>query len=349
MKSLYFILFTLILSTSLSAQTIQLSDKLTLIQLTDKTYIHSCEGNNGLIFINGKKALIVSTPDSDPETQNLIDWVKKEKGAKIVAYVIDRWHPDAMEGLDIVQKNGIKSYASELTRQIAKEKGLPVAQVGFDPKIELKVGNEKVICHYLGEAHTKDGIVVWIPDERILFGGNEIRNYNGWVGNIGNASLDKWSDTAGRIKKEYGSAKIVIPGHGKYGGPELIDYTIQLYKDCKNMTILSSEYKLLDPTFITDKYIFTSEESDSINEGNHLLKNAIVVIQDSSKYVEIKSPLITWQPDKKRVKSETGNVKIYDKVNNSEVLRTNVNYNKLIVYPYDETIRLVVILKDIVF
>ncbi len=151
------------------------------------------------------------------------------------------------------------------------------------------------------------------------------------------------------LKKKYGSAKIVIPGHGKYGGPELIDYTIQLYKGCKNSSILSSKDKLLDPKFITDKYIFTLEESDSINKGNHLLKNAVVVIQDSSKYVEIKSPLITWQPDKKRVKSEAGNVKIYDKVNNSEFLRTDVNYNKLIVYPYDETIGLVVILKDIVF
>ncbi len=347
MKTLTFLFFAII-STCLFAQTIKLSDKLTLIKLTDKTYIHTCEGNNGLIFINSKKALIVSTPDSDPETQNLIDWVKKEKGAKIVAYVIDRWHPDAMEGLDIVQKNGITSYAYEMTRQIAKEKGLPVAQIGFDPKIELKVGNEKVICHYLGEAHTKDGIVVWLPGEKILFGGNEIRNYNGWVGNIGNASLDKWSQTATRIKENYGSAKIVIPGHGRYGGSELIDYTIQLYKDCINRPIHSSENKTINPTFITDNYIFISEESDTIQDGNHILKNAVIVVQDPTKYVEITSPLICWQPDIKKIKSEIGNVKIYDKIQNTESLRTDINYNKLIVYPYDKTIGLVVIVKGIV-
>jgi len=128
--------------------------------------------------------LLVSTPDSDLETQNLIDWVRTEQKAEITEYVIDRWHPDAMEGLDIVHKYGIRSYSYELTRQIAQEKGLPIPQNGFDPKKVIEVGSENVICHFLGEAHTKDGIVVWIPSEQILFGGNQIRNDKGWVGNI---------------------------------------------------------------------------------------------------------------------------------------------------------------------
>ncbi len=184
---------------------------MTLTQLSDKTYIHTCENSNGIVFISGLDALIVSTPDSDIETQNLIDWVLNEKEVKIIGYVIDRWHPDAMEGLDVVHKIGIKTYSYELTRQIAKAKGLPVPKIGFDPETEIQVGSDKVICHYLGEAHTKDGIVVWIPSEQIIFGGNEIRSLNGWVGNIGDASLDKWSETATQVKREYGMVKIVIP------------------------------------------------------------------------------------------------------------------------------------------
>lgn len=210
---------------------------MTLIQLSDRVYIHTCENSNRIVFIDGKDALIVSTPNSDIETQNLIDWVINVQKVNIVECVMDRWHPDAMEGLDIVQENGIKTYAYELTKEIAKEKGLPVPEIGFNPKMEIKVGNDKVICHFFGEDHTSDGIVVWIPSEQILFGGNEIRNYNGWVGNIGDANLDKWSETATNIKREYGSAKIVVPGHGKYGGAELIDYTIDLYKLPKDESV----------------------------------------------------------------------------------------------------------------
>ncbi len=106
------------------------------IKLTERTYIHTCENNNGIVHVNKGEAIIVSTPDSDAETQNFIDWTKQHLHAEIIGYVIDRWHPDAMEGLDVVKKSGIKTYSYELTRTIAKEKGLPIPEIGFDPKIE---------------------------------------------------------------------------------------------------------------------------------------------------------------------------------------------------------------------
>lgn len=346
MKKITSFTLVLLLSFKVFGQTINVSDKLVLTQLTENTFIHTCENNNGLVFINDGQALIVSTPDSDIETQNLIDWVTKKQNAKIVAYVIDRWHPDAMEGLDIVHKNGIKSYSYELTRLIAEEKGLPIPQVGFDPKTEIQVGNKKVICHYLGEAHTKDGIVVWLPSEQILFGGNEIRNFNGWVGNIGDAILENWSETASKVKNEYGSAKIVVPGHGAYGGPELIDYTINLYEKCNQLSSENKPDSTLDPKFQTNEDFYITAESDIIEDGKRILKNAIVIAQDSTKYVKIKSPNITFLPDKERVDSKIGRLKIYDKIPDGEKLRTDVTFKKLIVFKVDDSVGLRVIIKE---
>lgn len=346
MKRITFLTFILVLTTNLFGQSINVSDNLTLTPLTDKTYIHTCENSNGIVFINGKDALIVSTPNSDEETQNLIDWVQNEKHVKIVAYIIDRWHPDAMEGLDIVHKNGIKTYSYELTRQIAKDKGLPVPQIGFDPKTDIQIGKEKVICHYLGEAHTKDGIVVWIPSEQILFGGNEIRSFNGWVGNIGDASLDKWSETATRVKKEYSKAKIVIPGHGRHGGIELIDYTIKLYEKCKKDSSTKISDNILELKYKTNEDFNFISESNTIQDGNQILKDAIVVVQDSTKYVKIESPQITYKPDEKRIDSENGVLKIYDKTMHGEKLRTDISYKKLIVFKKDDSVGLRVILRE---
>jgi len=346
MKALNFIILALLgIFNTTYAQRINVSDKLYLTKLNDKTYVHTCENSNGVIFIIDNKALIVSTPDSDIETQNLIDWVVKNQNAKIVGYVIDRWHPDAMEGLDIVRKNGIKTYSYELTRQIAIEKGLPIPEFGFDPKTEIKVGKERVICHFLGEAHTKDGIVVWIPSEQILFGGNEIRNFNGWVGNIGDASLDKWSETAKKVKNEYGSAKVVVPGHGRHGGIELIDYTINLYENCKKKSSPNTSNIKLESKFKTNKDFYYISESDSVQDGTKILKNAIVIAQDSTKFVKIESPMITYKPAEKRIDSENGLLKIYDKTINGEKLRTDISYNRLIVFKKDDSVGLRVILR----
>lgn len=328
-------------------QEIKISDNLILQKLSEHSYVHTQSDNNGLIYINNGQAIIVSTPDSDIETQNLIDWVKNEKHSKIVGYIIDRWHPDAMGGLDVVQKNEIITYSYELTRQIAEKKGLPIPEIGFNPKKMINVGDEKVICHFLGEAHTSDGIVAWIPSEKILFGGNEIRAFNGWVGNIGDAILNKWSDTAKKIKKEYGSAKIVIPGHGNYGGAELIDYTIKLYDLPHNDSAVKGSEVFLAPELKTDNNIFIKSEYDSLQDGQRILKNAIVVVHDSTKYIVIESPQIVYQSDNERIDSEIGRVKIYDKINEKEVLRTDVNYKRLIVYRYDNSVGFVVVLREI--
>jgi len=333
------------LTINLIGQSINVSDKLTLINLTDKTYIHTCQNNNGLVFINGEKALIVSTPDSDTETQNLIDWVTHDQKAKIIGYVIDRWHPDAMEGLDVVLENEIETYSYRLTQQIAKDKGLPVPKNGFDTKLVIQVGNDSVICHYLGESHTKDGIVVWIPHEKILFGGNGIRNYNGWIGNIADANLNDWSKTAEIVKKHYGSAKFVVPGHGKHGGAELIDYTIDLYR---NVNIATEKNGFLKtPVFKENEDFIVQAEQNSSDNEYRILTNAKVIVEDSTKYVKIESPLIKYQPDNKRIDSETGRVNVYDKTLEGGKIRTDVKYKKLILIKIDDSVGLRVILQGI--
>lgn len=250
-----------------------------------------------------------------------------------------------MEGLDIVIQNGIKSYSYELTRTIARRKGLPIPEFGFDPKIEIIVGQNKVICYHLGEAHTKDGIVIWIPSEKILFGGNGIRNHNGWVGNIGDANLKDWSNTVEKIKDEFGTAKIVIPGHGKHGGTELLDYTIELYKtDNKNWVLNSQES--FDQTNFEDKHYLIIAESDSMQDERRILENAVVYIQDSTKYVKIESPLIIYDLKKKTFDSEYGYLEIYDKKLQENKLRIGVPYNKLIIIRKEDSVGLRIVLRE---
>ena len=48
-------------------------------------------------------------------------------------------------------------------------------------------------------------------------------------GFLGDANTEAWSETVRKIEQTYPGAKIVIPGHGKWGGTELFDYTIKLF------------------------------------------------------------------------------------------------------------------------
>lgn len=340
----YFIITALVLySFSLSSQEISISENLKIIKIAEHTYLHTGNDNNGVIFINNGEAIIISTPETDKETQNLIDWVKSQK-TKIVGYIIDRWHPDAMGGINAVHKSDIKTYANILTCEICKQKGLPIPQVSFNNKLELSVGGEKIIAHYLGAAHTEDGIVVWIPKDKVLFGGNEVRSFGGWYGNIGDANLKEWSNTISKVKENYGTAKIVVPGHGKYGGVELLDYTINLYKPNKWGSILKSHNVQVLPIFNSFDNILEIAQSDSIVGNKRYLKDATLFVNHSQKYLKIISPSILHSVNEKMISSDFGRLQLFNKETNE--LIEDLYYKQLYVNLRDDAVEWTIIIKE---
>ena len=71
--------------------TINISDDLELIRISDNSYIHisylvTSNGRrvpcNGLIYINGDEAFIIDTPVNDEITLDLINWLKLNPGKR---------------------------------------------------------------------------------------------------------------------------------------------------------------------------------------------------------------------------------------------------------------------------
>ena len=333
--------------TSAFSQSFMVNPSLEITPLSKNAFIHTYDNSNGLIFISGEEAIIVSTPPSDEVTLSLINWVRDSLRKDIIAYVIDRWHPDAMEGLDVVQRMHIPSYSSELTRETAANKGLPVPKTGFMLKKEIQVGNEKVICHYLGPAHTLDGIVVYVPSERILFGGNEVRSNYGWAGNIADAYLDEWSSTIRKVRDSYGDASTIIPGHGRYGGPELLDYTIDLYTH-RDKDTLSQSFEIDASPAITGGMDYFLLEGDESTEEDHLVRNATLYIDKGEQYVLLRSPQILISEDDRRFESEKGRIKILNKQDGSELPETDAGYEGLSIERREDEIEMTIVVRRLI-
>ena len=79
--------------------------------------------------------------------------------------------------------------------------------------------DKKIRKPVLGEAHTKDNIVTWIPSEHPLRRLGKILGQ--CKGNLADANVDAWSETTRRIKQPTKMQGIVVPGHGDAGTTEL--------------------------------------------------------------------------------------------------------------------------------
>ncbi|ACT92618.1 subclass B1 metallo-beta-lactamase [Dyadobacter fermentans] len=214
------------------------TDDLIVQKLTDHTYQHltylqtqtfgkvPC---NGLIVFDGGEAVIFDTPADDATSEKVIRWVEDSLKCKVKAVIATHFHEDCVGGLKAFHEHGIPSYATNKTIAFDKEHKFPVPQKGFDNKLELNVGTKPVVAAFYGEGHTRDNIIGYFPSEKVMFGGCLIKEVDATKGNLADANVDVWPATVANIRKQYSDVKVVIPGHGKIGGSELLDYTIKLF------------------------------------------------------------------------------------------------------------------------
>jgi glyoxylase-like metal-dependent hydrolase (beta-lactamase superfamily II) len=72
---------------------------------------------------------------------------------------------------------------------------------------------------HFGTAHTHGDGWAWLPKEKILFSGDAC--VNGAYNFTGDGNIGEWIKTLEAVKKL--GAKVVCPGHGPIGGPELLE------------------------------------------------------------------------------------------------------------------------------
>lgn len=217
-----------------------LSNDLHLIKLTENTWLHVSFGelpafgrfsSNGLILIQNNEAFLFDTPVNNELTSILVNGIKDSLSARVIGFIPNHWHNDCMGGLEYLHNIGVHSYANQMTIDIAREKGLQCPQTGFTDSLILTFGKLGIHCFYPGAAHSTDNIVVWLPDEKILFPGCIVKELNSQsLGNTADGDIHAYPTTLQKISDRYPEAQIVVPGHGFYGGLELIKHTSRLSK-----------------------------------------------------------------------------------------------------------------------
>jgi len=181
--------------------------------------------SHGLVVKGPEGVTLIDTAWNEEDTAVLLTLVEEKVGAPVDTVIVTHAHADKMGGMNTVHEAGARTLAHALTNEAAPARGLyPASEtVGEDQA----VGTVEVF--YAGPGHTRDNIVVYHPDSKILFGGCLIRPAGtDNLGNTGDADVERWADTVAKVAARFPEAKVVIPSHGPAGGRELLDHTIEL-------------------------------------------------------------------------------------------------------------------------
>jgi len=219
--------------------------KVTLALLRGHVYVvedYFYSKENSVVYV-GDSSVIVVGATWTPETAKLLAVEIGKITPKPITEVIDtNYHPDRAGGNAFFKSIGAKIVSTKMTHDLLAahwhemvryvQKGFPnyptlplvSPDKTFSGDFELQGGGIKAI--YLGPSHTPDGIFVFFPQEKVLYGNCILKEQ---LGNLDFADLKEYPKTLLKLKQLDLGFTTIVAGHwSAIHGPELIDQYLQL-------------------------------------------------------------------------------------------------------------------------
>jgi beta-lactamase class D len=241
---------------------ITLSQDLVLTEIEDDLFLvtHSFPwpGNSLVVKVSPTDVVFVDTPYEDTATQLVIEWIRTTFGQVNIIEINTGFHSDNLGGNGYLLSQQIPVYGADLTVQLLKERAEHTRAQTLDmlkaPKhqrfyeayktqefhapdhvfsihegLQLSLGEEQIDVFFPGPSHSPDNLVVYFPKRQVLFGGCMIKSLASKnLGFTGDADLQEWPKSVQKVLERYPDARIVVPGHGKYGDKQLLHHTLAL-------------------------------------------------------------------------------------------------------------------------
>jgi glyoxylase-like metal-dependent hydrolase (beta-lactamase superfamily II) len=193
------------------------------------------------IIVGRDGVLVIDTGMGPKNAQTVLGEVKKITSERIAYLTVTHFHPEHGMGAqsfpagttviyptaqktELLEKgaaiiklfNGFSSEIADLLKPVK----ITAPNVTFAEEAEVNLGDFPVQLLHWGPAHTRGDEFIFLPKQRILFGGDVVVNRFFPIMPDSDASGANWIQLLERLEKL--NPTIVVPGHGEVGDAALI-------------------------------------------------------------------------------------------------------------------------------
>lgn len=201
-------------------------------ELAPGVYALTAEGDPNSGVIMGDDAVMVIDARATPAmAERLIERIRSVTDKPVKYVLLTHYHAVRVLGAsaygadhiiasqatrDLIVERGAQDMQSEIQRfprlfQAAETiPGLTWPTLTFGTDMRLWLGGREVHIRHAGRGHTKGDTVVWLPEDRVLFGGDLVEQ--GATPYCGDAYFSDWPTTLETVAGF--DAEILVPGRG---------------------------------------------------------------------------------------------------------------------------------------
>lgn len=184
---------------------------------------------NAMYAITTDGVVLFDSPWDDFSYQNLLDSIASKHHKKVIMAIATHAHEDRTSGFDFYKKKGIKTYSTKLTDKISIKKKQPRAQFLISKDTVFTVGDKTFETYYAGPGHTKDNIVVWFNDQKLLYSGCLVKSIDATdLEYVGEAKIAQWPKTIKKVQAKFKDPKYIVTGHHDWTSTKALDHTLYL-------------------------------------------------------------------------------------------------------------------------
>lgn len=232
-------------STASAAQAMVLKHVRDGVYVAEDTFFYQ---ENSVVYVGDHHVTVIGatwTPDTAKALAEQIQWITSKP---VLEVINTNYHPDRAGGNAYWRSIGAKIISSERTTAMMKKGWQEVVQTtrkSFPtyPDLPLVLPDQilpddfslqqgAIQSIYLGPSHTVDGIFVYFPKERVLYGNCILKTE---LGNLQYANLEQYPLTLGKLKALNLQMDTIIAGHQQpMHGPDLVDHYLALLQKRSN-------------------------------------------------------------------------------------------------------------------
>lgn len=215
-------------------------NELKITPITTDFYVYSTykmfgtkkQDANAMYVVTTAGVVLFDSPWDDFPYQNLLDSIESRHHKKVIIAIATHSHEDRTSGLDFYKQNGIKTYTTKLTDKISIKKNQPRAQLLIKKDTVFTVGDKTFETYYAGPGHTKDNIVVWFNDPKLLYGGCLVKSIDAKdLEYVGEANVPQWPKTIKKVQAKFQDPNYIITGHHDWTSAKALAHTLYLLEE----------------------------------------------------------------------------------------------------------------------